>query len=249
MLMQRFAEVAWKSSTTVSITANTGVSFERRGSATRRLQLISNVALFWLLNRCKTSFGKRRLRSWIARPLVSLPAILARQECIEEIIEAKDYKLGKIKNLLSNLPDLEKGLARVHCARIKPPELLRLLLAFHRVSEEFSAQEASAFKSQTLTSAIASLPVIQTSVDNLLSFVVRKAALEGSKSDMFGSRYDEISEAKDHVGCVEVELQQELKNIRSILKKRDAQFVTIAGEEYLVEVQISESSKIVPSDW
>lgn len=171
---------------------------------------------------------------------------------MQEIIDADSYRTTKLGNLLGSLPDLEKGMARVNCGRIKAPELLRLLLSFKRVSSDFSPNEIQGFKSPVLRTALESLPTIKDSVNQFLSTLNHSAAKEGKegkKEDLFGDSYEEIVDAKDRVGMVEVELAEELKNIRKVLKKPTATYISVVAEEYLVEVRISESSKLVPSDW
>ena len=46
-----------------------------------------------LLDHCKTSFGKRLLKRWLARPLLSLEQLKARQDTVEEIVGSSSYVL------------------------------------------------------------------------------------------------------------------------------------------------------------
>lgn len=155
-----------------------------------------------------------------------------------------------MRGLLGSLPDLEKGLSRIHCRRIKPPELLRLLNAFQRVAGDFTLHEASGFKSQTLRDAISAFSNIRTTVTQLLKILDFRAAREGVKADLFDSeQYPDLQDAKDVVAMAELELKTELKEVRKVIKKPAAEYLHVSGEEYLIEVRISESSKLVPSNW
>jgi DNA mismatch repair protein MSH3 len=70
------------------------------------------------------------LRKWIGRPLLAkryVPHIRvlliereveARLAAVEEIKESTNYKLEDVASLLTRLPDLEKGLVRIHYGRV-----------------------------------------------------------------------------------------------------------------------------------
>jgi len=45
----------------------------------------------------------------------------ARLTAVEEIKESTNYKLEDIASLLTRLPDLEKGLVRIHYGRVSSP--------------------------------------------------------------------------------------------------------------------------------
>jgi DNA mismatch repair ATPase MutS len=44
----------------------------------------------------------------------------ARLAAVEEIKESNNYKLEDVGGLLTHLPDLEKGLVRIHYGRVPP---------------------------------------------------------------------------------------------------------------------------------
>lgn len=52
--------------------------------------------------------------------------VQARVDAVEEIKESMNYKLDDLSSLLTRLPDLEKGLVRIHYGRVPsllpPPE-------------------------------------------------------------------------------------------------------------------------------
>lgn len=71
------------------------------------------------------------LRKWIGRPLLAKEYIVlevtysreveARLLAVEEIKDSNNYKLEDIGGLLTRLPDLEKGLVRIHYGRVLSP--------------------------------------------------------------------------------------------------------------------------------
>lgn len=73
-------------------------------------------SLWGFINRCKTSFGKRLLRSWLCHPLYQPSHIAIRAAAVEEVLtnELIREKVHELVNLLKAVPDLERLLARVH---------------------------------------------------------------------------------------------------------------------------------------
>ena len=89
-------------------------------------------SLLWVLDHTRTKFGRRMLRKWIGRPLLSRPyfVLVQRKELISREVEARlaavaemkdstSYKLEDLSQLLTRLPDLEKGLVRIHYGRVR----------------------------------------------------------------------------------------------------------------------------------
>lgn len=70
-------------------------------------------SLLWLLDNCRTAFGRRQLRRWIGHPLVRVADLQERLDCVQELLESQDYRLGKLRGLLMGLPDLEKVLSSI----------------------------------------------------------------------------------------------------------------------------------------
>lgn len=96
------------------------------------------------MDRTRTPFGSRRLKSWLSSPLTDSRAILDRQCRVEELvalIDSTDYEPGEgptkayhnaLRNLVSilpNLPDLERGLARTTYQKCKPSDFMELCKA------------------------------------------------------------------------------------------------------------------------
>lgn len=133
------------------------------------------------------------------------------------------------------MPDLEKGLARINYGKATPSELLKLLLAFERVGRDFVENEATGLNSFLVTNAIKTFSSIKDAAVASLDHIDRKAAKDNNKEDVFISgTFVEITDAKDHVSFVEIELSEELQSIRKILKKPSAEYISVAMEEYLV---------------
>ena len=89
---------------------------ERRGS------------LLWVMDRCKTPMGRRRLRAWLERPLLSAEKILYRQKGVAALV--KDAPLrDALRRTLSEVGDLERLTSRLSCGSAGARELQALATA------------------------------------------------------------------------------------------------------------------------
>ncbi|KAL6978281.1 hypothetical protein U1Q18_019950 [Sarracenia purpurea var. burkii] len=77
----------------------------------------SSGTLYAQLNHCVTAFGKRLLKSWLARPLYNLDSIRQRQEAVAGLKGVNLPFALEFRKDLSKLPDVERLLARVFASR------------------------------------------------------------------------------------------------------------------------------------
>ena len=68
--------------------------------------------LLWVLDRTKTAMGARLLRKWLEQPLVSVGAILNRQQAVAELADGYIEK-EELQNLLSSVGDLERLMTKI----------------------------------------------------------------------------------------------------------------------------------------
>jgi DNA mismatch repair protein MSH3 len=174
-----------------------------------------------------------------SNPLLTYSEIKARLGAVEEIKESTSYKLEDAANLLTRLPDLEKGLVRIHYGRCSRPELLSILNAFSRVASKFSPVDKPkdvGFKSTLINNAIYSLPAIADDVATFLSSFNHDEAAKDNKFDMFKDeeKYDTITIQKMAIVAVEADLDEHLLEIRKMLKHSKLTYVTVAGIEVLL---------------
>ncbi len=69
-------------------------------------------SLLWVLDKTKTSMGKRLLRSWLEKPLINYTQITRRQAAVEELF-AKNTLLSEITGALADVFDIERLMTRV----------------------------------------------------------------------------------------------------------------------------------------
>jgi DNA mismatch repair protein MSH3 len=208
-------------------------------------------SLFWLLDKCKTTFGKRLLRKWIGRPLTNLQRLKERTDAVSELVDGRHSVLKKVPELLIQQPDLEKGLARILYGRATPNELATVLLALNRISQQFEVTDAAEVGtgSTLLNESIAALPRIKDTVVRALSEIRLVAARKGEKENMFiEEKYPQLQEGKDRIAMVDSELSEHLLELRKLLKRPTLEYATVSGIECLVEVRVADAKK-VPADW
>eukprot|EP00258_Populus_trichocarpa_P024994 XP_024441013.1 DNA mismatch repair protein MSH6 [Populus trichocarpa] len=69
--------------------------------------------LYAQLNHCVTAFGKRLLKTWLARPLYHLESIKDRQDAVASLRGVNQPMMVEFQKVLSRLPDIEQLLARI----------------------------------------------------------------------------------------------------------------------------------------
>ncbi|KAH9001542.1 DNA mismatch repair protein MSH3 [Lactarius akahatsu] len=211
-------------------------------------------SLIWILDKTATKFGSRLLHSWVGKPLVDVKILQERIDAVEEIISTTSQYLHTLRPILKGLPDLAKGLCRIQYGKCTPKELAVLLPAFNKIATafpNFESPTAVGFKSALLNGIFYALPLLREPVQQLVNAVVLKKAAAGNKAEMWvdSERYPEIADADGAIILVEKELDDQLKIIRGQLKKPGLQWVTVSGDEFLVEVSRAEDLSKIPHTW
>ncbi|KAG4916679.1 hypothetical protein JHK87_054236 [Glycine soja] len=73
----------------------------------------SSGTLYAQLNQCVTAFGKRLLKTWLARPLCHVESIKERQEAVAGLKGVNLPSALEFRKALYKLPDMERLLARI----------------------------------------------------------------------------------------------------------------------------------------
>ncbi len=104
-------------------------------SARRNLELTKSMmtgdkkhSLLWVIDKTKTAMGKRMLRSWLERPLISVPQIIKRQNAVGELVDDNIVR-DDIREALSNINDIERLISRIVYGTAIPKELQALSTA------------------------------------------------------------------------------------------------------------------------
>ncbi|KAJ3864053.1 DNA mismatch repair protein MSH3 [Lentinula novae-zelandiae] len=212
-------------------------------------------SLLWVLDQTKTKFGARLMKNWVGHPLTNRVVLQERVDAVEEIITSSSDKLVTLRQILKRLPDLARGLCRIQYGQCTPQELAILLSAFKKIAFAFepmrdSDSSQAGFKSPLLNDMIHAFPALRSSITELIGHICMKRAAEGRKDELWldKEKYPRIEETRMGLHAVEIELREMLKTVRKILKRPSLEYETVAGEEFLVEVE--KSARIdIPVSW
>ncbi len=129
---------------------------ERRGS------------LLWVLDKTKTSMGRRKLRQFIERPLTNHGEILKRLGAVDELVK-NIIELGEICDSLSGVYDLERLLTRVVYKTASPRDIFALgktCAKIPELKEKLSHLKAPLFLQ--LNNEMNSLADVSSLIDNAI---------------------------------------------------------------------------------
>ncbi|WPH03587.1 DNA mismatch repair protein MSH3 [Acrodontium crateriforme] len=212
-------------------------------------------SLFWTLDRTQTRFGQRLLRKWVGRPLLDKKKLDERVAAVQELKDSQPgIKVDRIKHLLGKVRgDLEKSLIRIYYKKCSRPELLTVLQTLQLIAQEFSFAQTPAdagFESTMLNEAIAALPAISEDVIKYLERINAEAAKSDDKYSFFRDEHetDAITNHKVGIAAVEHDLNEFKKIAAEKLKRKQVTYVTVAGIEFLIELENSQL-KNVPASW
>lgn len=101
-------------------------------TATRNLELLETMrskakkgTLLWVLDKTKTAMGKRLIRSWISKPLMSLNEIGLRHNAVEELCQNTVMRC-EIMEYMSGIRDVERIITKALYGTANPKDLLNL---------------------------------------------------------------------------------------------------------------------------
>ncbi|XP_017928384.1 DNA mismatch repair protein Msh3 isoform X5 [Manacus vitellinus] len=230
------------------------------GTTMKNLEILQNQmdmktkgSLLWVLNHTKTSFGRRRLKKWVTQPLMKSSEINARLDAVSEILLSESNVFGQIQNLLCKLPDLERGLCSVFHKKCSTQEFFLIVSTLSRLHLEIQALVPvlhSHVRSPLLKNALLEVPELLSPVKHYLKILNEEAAKTGDKTQLFKDLTDfpVIRKKKEDIQGVLSKIQLHLPDIRKQIKNPSAEYVTVSGQEFLIEVKNSHKSS-VPSDW
>jgi len=212
-------------------------------------------SLLWTLDRTQTRFGRRLLRKWVGRPLLDRQRLDERVAAVEELKNAQQtIAVDRIKHLLNKTKsDLEKSLIRIYYKKCTRPELLGVLQALQMIAQEYThvtSTAESGFQSIMLSEAISSLPKIAENVVQYLDRINAQAARADDKYSFFRDEHEteDITDHKVGIVAVEHDLNEFKKAAAEKLKRKKVDYVTVAGIDYLIELE-NTSLKNLPASW
>ncbi len=167
-LSGRFMELDWTARRNLELT-ETLRSKDKRGS------------LLGVLDKTCTTMGSRLLRSWMEKPLLSPALIGKRLSAVEELVQ-KTVARKELRELLRDVSDLERILARVVNGTANGRDLVSLSNGCTRLPEIRAAVSGlSASLSQTLCEQLDDLENLKTRIDRAIvddpPFTIREGGI------------------------------------------------------------------------
>ncbi len=109
------------------------------GTTQRNLELTRSLfdgnreeSLLGQIDQCKTVMGSRLLKEWILQPLLDVVAIEERQSFVTSYLGATICR-SELRDVLSQIPDLDRQIGKLAMNNIKPRELLGVADALAKI--------------------------------------------------------------------------------------------------------------------
>ena len=191
-------------------------------------------SLLWVLDKTKTSMGKRLLREWLEKPLVNHIKIISRQNGVAELTD-KPMECGEITKALSGIYDIERLLTRILYSTANARELVSLMLTAECLPQ--IKEITFGFSSAALRNIHENIDVlddvyelISAAIDDEPPFSVREG---GMIRKGFNSELDELRDI-DKNGTEYIAKMQAEEQERTGIKKLKISFNKVFG--YYIEV-------------
>lgn len=222
------------------------------GQTLTNLELFTNSttgstegALFSLLNKCITPFGKRLFRQWVAHPLCHMERINERLDAVD-LLNGDMTLREQFSSQLMKMPDLERLISRIHAGACKPEDFVRVLEGFEQI--QHTASLLSAFKGGNglVDRLISSMPDLTEPLSYWKSAFDRRRARE--KKILIPERGIEpdFDDSLSRIDEIKSQLKELLSEKMAELKCRSLKFTDVGKEIYQMETP---KSTKVPSNW
>ena len=192
-----------------------------------------------------TSMGSRRLKNWIAFPLVEKKDLKMRQEIVSSIIDDNEVS-DQLDINLNNISDIERLMSKIATYKISPRELVYLKNSLESVKK---IKQSLSDISGNLKSYGKTIPVSDSIVSLITKTLKEDSPVSILKGDFINDNYsnelDELrnirSSGKEYLNQI-LERESEITKIPSL----KISFNNVFG--YYIEVRNTHKDK-VPEDW
>ena len=192
-----------------------------------------------------TSMGSRRLKNWIAFPLVDKKDIKKRQEIVSSIIEDNDIS-DQLDINLNNISDIERLMSKIATYKISPRELIYLKNSLENVHE---IKQSLSDISGNLKSYGKTIPISGSIVSLITKTLKEDSPVSILKGDFINDNYsNELDELRDIRSSGKEYLNQILvrESQKTKIPSLKISFNNVFG--YYIEVRNTHKDK-VPEDW
>ncbi|MGB2696328.1 MAG: DNA mismatch repair protein MutS, partial [Candidatus Zixiibacteriota bacterium] len=200
------------------------------------------TTLFYLLNRTKTPMGSRKLKNWIARPLLDIKEIEKRYDSVEELI--KDRTLSEdLGKKIDSIMDLERLAGKLGYGKANPKDLIGLKESLKVIPEIIKLLEST--KSELLQNIKSNMPDTSNLVGFLEKSICNEPPMILTEGRIIKKGYDEdLDLLKDEIANNRkwiVDLQQKERE-RSHIPSLKVGFNKVFG--YFIEITKPHLSKV-----
>ncbi len=222
-------------------------------SAMRNLEITETMrnrekrgSLLWVLDKTKTSMGKRMLRSWIEQPLVGIAGITKRHNAVAELYENPILR-GDLIDALTGCQDMERLITRIAYSTANARELKALSATLSRMPmiKALLADCSGALLAE-LCSGIMPLEETAQMIENAIidepPFSVREGGMikDGFNEELDSLR-DIVNNGKGYIADIQLREQE-----KTGIKKLKIGYNRVFG--YYIEVSNS-YKELVPEDY
>lgn len=195
-------------------------------SARRNLELTKSMmtgdkkhSLLWVIDKTKTAAGKRMIRSWLERPLMSIPKITKRQNAVGELADNPMLR-DEIRQSLTGISDIERLLARIVYSTANAKELKSLQTTLEKLPQ-IKAQLSNS-SSSMLKAVYNDIDLLEDVVDLISCAIVDEPPFTVREGGMIKEGFDpDIDELKsimsDGAGII-ASIENEQREITGIPK-------------------------------
>ncbi len=187
-------------------------------SARRNLELTKSMmggdkkhSLLWVIDKTKTAMGKRMIRSWLERPLMSISKITKRQNAIGELADNFE-KRDKLRTSLSGINDIERLMTRITYGTANAKELKAL---------ESTISKLPAIKEEVASSSSALLKEVENNID----------LLEDIKNLISNAITEEPPFTLREGGMIKAGFNEEIDSLKAIMEDGAGIIASIEAEQ------------------
>ncbi len=222
-------------------------------SAMRNLEITETMrnrekrgSLLWVLDKTKTSMGKRMLRSWLEQPLISIAGITKRHNAVAELYETPVLR-DDIISQLTGCQDMERLITRIAYATANARELKALSATLSRMPmlKELLKDRNSALLKELCAGIMPleeTVEMIENSIVDEPPFSVREGGMvkDGFNEELDSLR-DIVNNGKGYIADIQLREQE-----KTGIKKLKIGYNRVFG--YYIEVSNS-YKELVPEEY
>lgn len=195
-------------------------------SARRNLELTKSMmtgdkkhSLLWVIDKTKTAMGKRMIKSWLERPLMSIPKIVKRQNAVGELADNPKMR-DSVRECLVGINDIERLMTRIVYGTANAKELKSLQYTIEKLPLVKNAlSEASSALLKDIFGGIDLLEDVKSLIDKAIvdepPFSVREGGLIKSG---YNSEIDELKTIMTDGAGVIASIESEQRELTGIPK-------------------------------